>query len=234
MSDHSTHPRHAHVHGPGCGHPAIRHNGHIDYAHDGHLHTPHGDHVDECKIAVDATNPSACVGGHACPVHADGHAHAPGCGHPAIPHGDHVDYLVGDHLHHQHGDHCDDHGPLVAACQWSWRVVQVGRVVVGVARAVVAVRVRVLADERRIVACGVVAVVVAVHVVVLDRLVDVRVAVALGDVQVHAEREQRRGGDRDQPAARSPSDHASAAPMNGASANTEPVRPAPIARCASR
>jgi len=27
-----------------------------------------------------------------------------------VPHGDHTDYLVGDHLHHPHGDHCDDHG----------------------------------------------------------------------------------------------------------------------------
>jgi hypothetical protein len=32
-----------------------------------------------------------------------------------VPHGDHVDYLVADHLHHPHGDHCDDHGPLTAA-----------------------------------------------------------------------------------------------------------------------
>jgi UDP-2,3-diacylglucosamine pyrophosphatase LpxH len=29
-----------------------------------------------------------------------------------VPHGDHVDYLVGGHLHHPHGDHCDDHGPV--------------------------------------------------------------------------------------------------------------------------
>jgi hypothetical protein len=32
-----------------------------------------------------------------------------------VPHGDHVDYLVADHLHHPHGDHCDDHGPLTTA-----------------------------------------------------------------------------------------------------------------------
>jgi hypothetical protein len=32
-----------------------------------------------------------------------------------VPHGDHVDYLVGGHLHHQHGNHCDDHGPLQSA-----------------------------------------------------------------------------------------------------------------------
>jgi hypothetical protein len=29
-----------------------------------------------------------------------------------VPHGDHTDYLVDGHLHHPHGDHCDDHGPL--------------------------------------------------------------------------------------------------------------------------
>ncbi|MDR0783617.1 MAG: metal ABC transporter permease [Propionibacteriaceae bacterium] len=36
-----------HVHGPGCGHPAISHGDHIDYIHGGHLHAPHGDHYDE-------------------------------------------------------------------------------------------------------------------------------------------------------------------------------------------
>jgi hypothetical protein len=25
---------------------------------------------------------------------------------------DHIDYLVNGPLHHPHGDHCDDHGPL--------------------------------------------------------------------------------------------------------------------------
>jgi hypothetical protein len=32
-----------------------------------------------------------------------------------VPHGDHVDYLVGGHLHHPHGNHCDDHGPVQTA-----------------------------------------------------------------------------------------------------------------------
>ena len=35
-----------HVHGPGCGHPAVPHGDHIDYLVDGHLHHPHGDHCD--------------------------------------------------------------------------------------------------------------------------------------------------------------------------------------------
>ena len=36
-----------HVHGEGCGHPAIEHDGHIDYLVDGHLHHPHGGHCDD-------------------------------------------------------------------------------------------------------------------------------------------------------------------------------------------
>jgi hypothetical protein len=32
-----------------------------------------------------------------------------------VPHGDHIDYLVDGHLHHPHGDHCDDHGPVETA-----------------------------------------------------------------------------------------------------------------------
>ena len=46
-------------------------------------------------------------------IHADHpHQHGPSCGHTAIKHGDHVDYLVDGHLHHPHGEHCDDHGPV--------------------------------------------------------------------------------------------------------------------------
>ncbi|HTQ37498.1 MAG TPA: hypothetical protein VMJ32_00625 [Pirellulales bacterium] len=103
---------HKHLHGPGCGHLAIQHDGHVDYLHDGHLHHVHGDHVDECVIAVSATNPDGCTPGHKCSGHEQGHVHGPNCGHPQIPHGDHVDYLVNGHLHHPHGDHCDDHGPV--------------------------------------------------------------------------------------------------------------------------
>jgi hypothetical protein len=110
MSDHATHGDHPHVHGPGCGHPAVEHDGHVDYLHDGHLHHPHEDHVDEHVIDVDATHPDGhtdAAGGH------DGaHVHGPDCGHPEVPHGDHVDYFVDGVLHHPHGDHCDDHGPL--------------------------------------------------------------------------------------------------------------------------
>ncbi len=106
------HPDHPHQHGAGCGHTAIRHGDHVDYLHDGHLHHMHGDHVDEHVIEVSATNPDGCTAGEPCTGHEAGHVHGPGCGHEAVPHGDHIDYLVDGRLHHPHGDHCDDHGPV--------------------------------------------------------------------------------------------------------------------------
>jgi hypothetical protein len=110
---HPIHEQHAHEHGPGCGHTAVRHADHVDYLHDGHLHHPHGDHVDEHAVEIDAEHPD----GHTSPAagHPPDHVHGPGCGHEAVPHGDHVDYLVEGRLHLPHADHCDDHGPLVTA-----------------------------------------------------------------------------------------------------------------------
>ncbi|HEY3945314.1 MAG TPA: hypothetical protein VGL78_08820 [Solirubrobacteraceae bacterium] len=100
---------HSHTHGDDCGHTAVRHDDHVDYLHEGHLHHPHEGHVDEHVIDIDAAHP----GGHTAPVDCDpGHAHSADCGHEAVPHGDHVDFLVDGRLHHPHGDHCDDHGPL--------------------------------------------------------------------------------------------------------------------------
>jgi len=109
------HKNHDHVHGPGCGHTAIKHGGHTDYLHDGHLHHPHGDHVDEHTLEVSDTNPSGCTPDHKCSGHDTDHVHGPGCGHEAVPHGDHVDYLVDGHLHHPHDGHCDDHGTVAIA-----------------------------------------------------------------------------------------------------------------------
>lgn len=106
------HKDHDHVHGPGCGHTAIMHHGHVDYLHDGHLHHPHQDHVDEHVIHVSRQNPDACTPTHNCGGHEKGHVHGPNCGHEAVPHGDHIDYIVHGHLHHPHGDHCDDHGSV--------------------------------------------------------------------------------------------------------------------------
>lgn len=111
MTDHQ-HDEHGHIHGPTCGHKAVTHEGHTDYLHEGHLHRMHGDHSHEHAIAVGSANPDACTPQHACGAHDGAHAHGPGCGHDAVPHGDHVDYLVGGHLHHPHGGHCDNHGPL--------------------------------------------------------------------------------------------------------------------------
>ncbi|MDF1657466.1 MAG: hypothetical protein P1U58_07630 [Verrucomicrobiales bacterium] len=112
MSEHTceTHPNHDHQHGEGCGHTAIKHDGHVDYLHDGHLHHQCEDGaVEEHAIPVTDENPDGCCGSSA---HEDGHVHGPDCGHESVPHGDHVDYIVDGRLHHPHGEHCDDHGPV--------------------------------------------------------------------------------------------------------------------------
>jgi hypothetical protein len=110
----SNHAHHDHKHGPNCGHTGVQHGDHVDYLHDGHLHhmKPDGA-VEEHKLPVDGTNPTGCTnGGSGCGGHAASHVHGANCGHEAVPHGDHVDYIVDGRLHHQHGDHCDDHGPV--------------------------------------------------------------------------------------------------------------------------
>ncbi|WP_162064369.1 hypothetical protein [Vibrio taketomensis] len=111
MSCTKTHSHNEHAHGKDCGHTAIRHGDHIDYLVDGVLHHPHGDHCDEHVIEASEVNPNACNPVHTC----QGHVHGPGCGHEAIQHGDHIDYIVDGRLHHQHGEHCDDHGPIEVA-----------------------------------------------------------------------------------------------------------------------
>ena len=105
METHS-HGTHPHVHGPGCGHRRIRHGDHVDFIHDGHLHHVYGEDIIEHTLDVTDANPDICkitdcsdAGKH--PHEAE-----------QIPHGDHVDYLVNGRLHHVHGDHCDDHGPI--------------------------------------------------------------------------------------------------------------------------
>jgi hypothetical protein len=102
---------HSHVHGPNCGHTAVKHDGHTDYLHDGHLHFAHDDHVDDHKIEVSSANPGKCTPEHTCTAQKP-HTHGANCGHEAVPHGDHVDYLVDGVLHHPHGTHCDNHGKL--------------------------------------------------------------------------------------------------------------------------
>ncbi len=102
---------HLHHHGPGCGHVAVKHGDHVDYLHDGHLHHPGSTGV-EHVVEVSERNPNHCTPENGHKGHGTAHVHGPGCGHEAVPHGDHTDYLVGGRLHHPHGDHCDDHGPL--------------------------------------------------------------------------------------------------------------------------
>jgi hypothetical protein len=101
-----------HTHGAGCGHTAIRHEGHTDYLQDGHLQHQSGSMVEDHSIPVGGTNPAPCTPDHKCNGHDATHSHGPGCGHEAVPHGDHEDYLVSGHLHHPHGSHCDNHGPV--------------------------------------------------------------------------------------------------------------------------
>ncbi|MDB6027120.1 MAG: hypothetical protein JWM68_3343 [Verrucomicrobiales bacterium] len=102
--------KHTHQHGPGCGHLAVQHQGHIDYLHDGHLHHQEGQRVEEHVIDVDQEHPDQC--NHQGKGHTKSHVHGPNCGHETVPHGDHTDYLVDGRLHHAHEGHCDDHGPL--------------------------------------------------------------------------------------------------------------------------
>lgn len=73
------------------------------------------------------------------------------------------------------------------------RVVNVGGMLVLVIERLVHVRVRVLAVRRRSVCVIVMAVVVAMHVLVLDRFMSVPVAMPLRDVQVCTEPEQAHG-----------------------------------------
>ena len=112
MGSHDIHEGHDHQHGPSCGHKKVEHEGHQDYLHDGHLHHAHGDHVDEHTLAVGGQNPDACTPNHGSCSHEKDHVHGAACGHDAIAHGDHTDYVVDGHLHHAHGGHCDDHGPV--------------------------------------------------------------------------------------------------------------------------
>ena len=111
MTNH-IHANHPHRHGPSCGHTAIKHGDHVDYLHDGHLHHQKGDVVEEHVVEVSAKNPDRCTPAFDHTGHEAKHVHGARCGHEAVPHRDHVDYLVEGRLHHAHGDHCDDHGPV--------------------------------------------------------------------------------------------------------------------------
>ena len=110
--DHHTHEGHTHVHSDSCGHAKIKHGDHTDFLHEGHLHSVNNGEINEHKIEVSLKNPNECTPNHTCQGHSKDHEHGVECGHEAVPHGDHLDYLVDGHLHHAHGTHCDDHGPV--------------------------------------------------------------------------------------------------------------------------
>ena len=114
MSQSTKHDQHGHIHGPSCGHTGVKHEGHTDYLHEGHLHNAEQDEVAEHVIKEGVANPSVCTPDHACGGHDAKHAHGTDCGHEAVPHGNHIDYLVNGHLHYLHGDHCDEHGPILS------------------------------------------------------------------------------------------------------------------------
>ena len=105
MQNHE-HKSHNHQHGAGCGHLQIKHGDHIDFAHDGHMHHVEGKKIEEHCIEVSVVNPDVCK-----PLDCNGSKNHVGLA-EVIPHGDHTDYLVDGRLHHLHGGHCDDHGPI--------------------------------------------------------------------------------------------------------------------------
>jgi hypothetical protein len=96
-----------HVHGRGCGHSAIEHGDHIDYLVNGRLDHKARDESGEHRLEVTDENPDQCSP-LACSDTRDHASHE-----ERVPHGDHFDYLVEGRLHHVHGDHCDDHGPIL-------------------------------------------------------------------------------------------------------------------------
>ena len=105
------HNEHAdHDHGADCGHQAIEHAGHVDYLHDGHMHHAHEAHFHEHAFDITSTNPedeqlTSKVDGDA--------AHSsPNDTHMVVQHGAHFDHVHDGRLHHAHGDHIDDHGPV--------------------------------------------------------------------------------------------------------------------------
>eukprot|EP00743_Colponemidia_sp_Colp-15_P005001 GILK01005387.1.p1 GENE.GILK01005387.1~~GILK01005387.1.p1 ORF type:complete len:619 (+),score=66.58 GILK01005387.1:47-1903(+) len=99
-----------HKHGPTCGHTSVVHDNHVGYLCAGELHCTDG--KGECEPHQLSLDYAECTPSHDCKGHVGEHTHGPECGHEAVPHGNHVDYLVGNHLHHPHSDHCDHHGRI--------------------------------------------------------------------------------------------------------------------------
>ncbi len=98
----------------------VWHDGHLDILMEGTLWHVGDASLEAHALADDGVH--ACDPEHECGGHEAGHVHGPGCGHPAVPHGDHLCYLVGSHLHHPHGGHCDHHGSVQLGTTDRWAV----------------------------------------------------------------------------------------------------------------
>lgn len=49
---------------------------------------------------------------HECTKHEASHHHFVGCGHEPVVHEGHLDFIVDQHVHHEHSGHCDNHGSV--------------------------------------------------------------------------------------------------------------------------
>ena len=113
-------------------------------------------------------------------------------------------------------------------------MVRIGHMRMRMPPRLVAMAMAVRAGRHRIMHMVVVAIVMQVRMFVLHHVVPMLVAVRLRQVQHHAGQHQRAAPAISQLIDWSPNATATAAPMKGANAKTEPVRAAPNARCANR
>ena len=101
-----------HVHGPGCGHIAIQHKNDVDYSTAAACNTLRAGTLMSTWSKLARPILTGAIWKPSRFRTQCGASTWSSCGDEAVPHGDHVDYLVDERLHHPHGDHCDDHGPL--------------------------------------------------------------------------------------------------------------------------
>ena len=113
------------------------------------------------------------------------------------------------------------------------RMVVIRHVRVRVPHRLVPMHVAVSGHGRRMIV-RVMQVVMAVGMLVLDRFMQMLMRMPLGQVKQDARQHQPGACHSQRLPLRSPRRKATTAPTNGAKANTEPVRAAPNARCASR
>jgi hypothetical protein len=117
------------LHGPDCGHPAIRHEDHVGFLQDGDLHCyvrqkgtakfrveKHKlDHAGPCCSPTADELEQHTHHDQAHPCNCDGTLAGIDSPLPVgtkVRHGDHYDFLVGDAIHHRKGDVCMEHGKV--------------------------------------------------------------------------------------------------------------------------